>query len=75
MAKTATPVRSVSPSGAHFDPHESAEHPSIAGAALDLLLTEAGFGSRARFLPGRETVRLLTGLSRRPGRLVVAAPH
>ena len=70
MTDTATPAGAVSPSGHHIDPHESAEQPSIAGAALDLLLTEAGYGARARFLPGRETVRLVTGLSRRPGRVV-----
>ena len=49
---------------------EAENAPSIAGAALDLLLTEAGLDTRARFLPGRETVRLVTRLARRPGRVV-----
>ncbi|HET7047442.1 MAG TPA: alpha/beta fold hydrolase [Solirubrobacteraceae bacterium] len=35
--------------------------------ALDLLLTEAGRSSVARFLPGLEAVRLAAGLARRPG--------
>ena len=49
---------------------EAEDAPSTAGAALDLLLTEAGLGTRARFLPGRETLRLVTRLARRPGRVV-----
>jgi hypothetical protein len=66
MAETATPVRDAHSSGA-----EEGEHaPPSAGAALDLLLTEAGLGTRERFLPGRDTVRLVTGLARRPGRVV-----
>ena len=35
-------------------------------AALDLLLTEAGQSTVARFLPGLEAVRLAGGLARRP---------
>jgi len=66
MADTATPVRDASNSGAP----EAEDAPSTAGAALDLLLTEAGLDTRARFLPGRETVRLVTGLARRPRRVV-----
>jgi hypothetical protein len=31
--------------------HEGEHAPSTAGAALDLLLTEAGLGTRKRFLP------------------------
>jgi polyhydroxyalkanoate synthase subunit PhaC len=65
MADTATPVRDAPSSGP-----EAESAPAIAGAALDLLLTEAGLDTRARFLPGRETVRLVTGLARRPGRVV-----
>src|SRR6185295_16069563 len=65
MADTATPVRDAPSSGP-----EAESAPGIAGAALDLLLTEAGLDTRARFLPGRETVRLVTGLARRPGRVV-----
>jgi hypothetical protein len=66
MADTATPVREPHSS----DPQEAEDAPSTAGAALDLLLTEAGLGTRQRFLPGRETVRLVTRLARRPGRVV-----
>jgi polyhydroxyalkanoate synthase subunit PhaC len=65
-ADTSTPVRDVSLA----DSHEAEDPPAIAGAALDLLLTEAGLGTRARFLPGRETVRLVTRLARRPGRVL-----
>ena len=65
MADTATPVRDAPSSGS-----EAERTPAVAGAALDLLLTEAGLDTRERFLPGRETVRLLTGLARRPGRVV-----
>jgi polyhydroxyalkanoate synthase len=65
MADTATPVRDMSSSGFR----EAEDAPPIAGAALDLLLTEAGLGTGARFLPGRETLRLVTRLARRPGRL------
>src|SRR6476659_3933379 len=65
MAETATPVRHAPSSGS-----EAESTPAVAGAALDLLLTEAGLDTRARFLPGRETVRLVTGLARRPGRVV-----
>ena len=61
-----TPVTDVSPT----DRHEAEDAPAIAGAALDLLLTEAGLGTRARFLPGRETLRLATRLGHRPGRLL-----
>ncbi|HYN51307.1 MAG TPA: alpha/beta fold hydrolase, partial [Thermoleophilaceae bacterium] len=66
MADTATPVREPHSS----DPQEAEDAPSPAGAALDLLLTEAGLGARERFLPGRETLRLVTRLARRPGRVV-----
>jgi polyhydroxyalkanoate synthase len=66
MADTATPVREPHSS----DPQEAEDAPSTAGAALDLLLTEAGLGTRQRFVPGRETLRLATRLARRPGRLV-----
>jgi polyhydroxyalkanoate synthase len=66
MADTATPVREAR----SFPSHEGEDAPSTAGAALDLLLTEAGLGTRQRFLPGRETVRLATRLARRPGRAV-----
>src|SRR6478735_11470950 len=66
MADTATPVRDAWNSGAP----EAEDAPSTAGAALDLLLTEAGLDTRARFLPGRETMRLVTGLARRPRRVV-----
>jgi polyhydroxyalkanoate synthase subunit PhaC len=52
------------------DRHRAEDAPAIAGAALDLLLTEAGLGARARFLPGRETLRFATRLGRRPGRLL-----
>jgi poly[(R)-3-hydroxyalkanoate] polymerase subunit PhaC len=55
---------------ARSGPPEVEDAPSTAGAALDLLLTEAGLGARARFLPGRETLRLMTRLARRPGRVV-----
>ena len=66
MADTAAPV-----TGAHRSSTVEAEDaPSTAGAALDLLLTEAGLGTRARFLPGRETLRLVTRLARRPGQVV-----
>ena len=61
-----TPVTDVSLA----DRHQTEDAPAIAGAALDLLLTEAGLGTRARFLPGRETLRLATRLGRRPGRLL-----
>jgi polyhydroxyalkanoate synthase subunit PhaC len=70
MADTPTPAMAVSPSDPDSAAHGSIYPPSIPGAALDLLLTEAGLGTRERFLPGRETVRLVTGLGRRPGRLV-----
>jgi polyhydroxyalkanoate synthase len=66
MADTATPVHDARTSGTP----EAEGAPSTAGAALDLLLTEAGLDTRARFLPGRETVRLVTGLARRPRRVV-----
>jgi polyhydroxyalkanoate synthase len=66
MADTATPVRDAHSS----DLHEAEGAPSNAGAALDLLLTEAGLGTRARFLPGRETLRFGTRLARRPGRVL-----
>ena len=66
MADTATPVREPHSS----DPQEAEDAPSTAGAALDLLLTEAGLGTRQRFVPGRETLRLATRLARRPGRVV-----
>jgi polyhydroxyalkanoate synthase len=66
MADTASPARDAPSSGTP----EAEGAPSTAGAALDLLLTEAGLDTRARFLPGRETVRLVTRLARRPGRVV-----
>jgi polyhydroxyalkanoate synthase len=66
MADTATSVRDAHSSGTP----EAEDAPSTAGAALDLLLTEAGLGTRTRFLPGRETLRLMTRLARRPGRVV-----
>ena len=66
MADIATPVNDARSS----DPQEAEDAPSTAGAALDLLLTEAGLGTRERFLPGRETLRLVTRLARRPGRVV-----
>jgi polyhydroxyalkanoate synthase len=66
MADTATPVREPHSS----DLQEAEGEPSTAGAALDLLLTEAGLGTRARFLPGRETLRFGTRLARRPGRVL-----
>ena len=66
MADTATPVREARSSGSQ----EAEDAPSPAGAALDLLLTEAGLGARERFLPGRETLRLVARLARRPGRVV-----
>ena len=66
MADTAAPVRDAHSSGTP----EAEDAPSTAGAALDLLLTEAGLGTRDRFLPGRETLRLVTRLARRPGRVV-----
>ena len=66
MADTATSVRD-----AHSSSNPEAEDtPATAGAALDLLLTEAGLGTRERFLPGRETLRFVTRLARRPGRVV-----
>jgi polyhydroxyalkanoate synthase len=37
-----------------------------AATALDLVLTDAALGLRRRFRPGRETVRLVGNLSRRP---------
>jgi polyhydroxyalkanoate synthase len=52
------------------DSHDAEDAPAVAGAALDLLLTEAGLGTRARLLPGRETLRLVTRLARRPGRVL-----
>ena len=42
MADTATPVTEARSSL----PHEREDAPSTAGAALDLLLTEAGLGTR-----------------------------
>jgi polyhydroxyalkanoate synthase len=66
VAEIATPVRDAHSPAFHEDEHA----PSTAGAALDLLLTEAGLGTRERFLPGRETLRLVTRLARRPGRVV-----
>jgi poly[(R)-3-hydroxyalkanoate] polymerase subunit PhaC len=66
MADTATPLRDAHSAG----PHEADSAASNAGAALDLLLTEAGLGTRARFLPGRETLRLGTRLALRPGRVI-----
>ena len=66
MADTAAPTRE-----AHSPAFLEDEHAhSTAGAALDLLLTEAGLGTRERFLPGRETLRFMTRLARRPGRVV-----
>ena len=66
MAETATPVTEVRSYGSH----EGEPEPSTAGAALDLLLTEAGLSTRERFLPGGETLRFVTRLARRPGRVV-----
>ena len=66
MADTAAPTRQAHSPASHEDHHDG----SIAGAALDLLLTEAGAGTRDRFLPGRETLRFMTRLARRPGRVV-----
>jgi polyhydroxyalkanoate synthase len=66
MADTAVPVRDARSSSSP----EAEDTPATAGAALDLLLTEAGLGTRDRFLPGRETLRLMTRLARRPGRVV-----
>ena len=58
-------------SESHAYSSDGDEHaPSTSGAALDLLLTEAGLGMRERFLPGRETLRLVTRLARRPGRVL-----
>jgi polyhydroxyalkanoate synthase len=66
MAEAAAPTRE-----AHAPAYHEVEHaPSTAGAALDLLLTEVGLGTRERFLPGRETLRFVTRLARRPGRVV-----
>jgi polyhydroxyalkanoate synthase len=53
-----------------YGSEEDEQAPSTSGAALDLLLTEAGLGTRERFLPGRETVRLVTRLARHPGRVL-----
>jgi polyhydroxyalkanoate synthase len=66
MAEAAAPMRDAHSSG-HTEGEDAL---STAGAALDLLLTEAGLDTRARFLPGRETLRLVTRLARRPGRVV-----
>ena len=44
----------------------SGDHDAPDAAALDLLLTEAGQSTVARFLPGLEAVRLAGGLARRP---------
>ena len=66
MADTAAPVRDAHSSNTP----EAEDALSTAGAALDLLLTEAGLGTRARFLPGRETLRLVTRLARRPAQVV-----
>jgi polyhydroxyalkanoate synthase len=65
MADTAAPVRDAHSSNTP----EAEDALSSAGAALDLLLTEAGLGTRARFLPGRETLRLVTRLARRPAQV------
>jgi len=66
MADSATPTREAHSPAIQDDEHAHA----TAGAALDLLLTEAGFGNRERFLPGRETLRFMTRLARRPGRVI-----
>jgi polyhydroxyalkanoate synthase len=66
VADTATPVSEPRSSSTP----EAEDAASSAGAALDLLLTEAGLGTRQRFLPGRETVRFMTALARHPGRVV-----
>jgi len=66
MADTAAPVRDAHSSNTP----EAEDALSTAGAALDLLLTEAGLGTRARFLPGRETLRLVTRLARHPAQVV-----
>jgi polyhydroxyalkanoate synthase subunit PhaC len=66
MADTAAPTREAHSPAFHEDEHTH----STAGAALDLLLTEAGLSTRERFLPGRETLRFVTRLARRPGRVV-----
>ena len=66
MADTAARPREAHRPAYHEDEHA----PSTAGAALDLLLTEVGLGTRERFLPGRETLRFVSRLARRPGRVV-----
>jgi polyhydroxyalkanoate synthase subunit PhaC len=66
MADTAAPTRKAHSQAFHEDEHA----PSTAGAALDLLLTEAGLSARERFMPGGETLRFAARLARRPGRMV-----
>ena len=66
MADTAAQTREAHSHAFHEDEHAY----STAGAALDLLLAEAGLGTRERFLPGRETLRFMTRLARHPGRVV-----
>ena len=66
MADAAAPTREARSPAFLEDEHAH----STAGAALDLLLTEAGLGMRERFLPGRETLRFMTRLARHPGRAV-----
>jgi polyhydroxyalkanoate synthase len=66
MANRAAPTREAHTPAFHEDEHAY----STAGAALDLLLTEAGLSTRERFLPGGETLRFVTRLARRPGRVV-----
>jgi len=66
MFPPSTPETDLSPA----DSHDAEDAPAVAGAALDLLLSEAGLGTRARLLPGRETLRLVTRLARRPGRVL-----
>jgi polyhydroxyalkanoate synthase len=52
------------------EPPEVVADGSPDGGALDLLLTEAGQSTLARFVPGLEAVRLAGGLARRPGTVV-----
>lgn len=64
MADTATRRPSSSPGSR---PSEFVTDGDPDGAALDLLLTEAGQSTVARWVPGLEAVRLAAGLARRPG--------
>jgi hypothetical protein len=64
MSETATRPPSGSP---ETEPSKGVADGAPDGAALDLLLTEAGQSTLARILPGLEAVRLAGGLARRPG--------